>query len=376
MSDPDRHPWSRDPPWHGGSSWRRGTPPWWPEDEPWPPRGPEAWQGMRRRFLGRFLLFLALVVTVVAVVSAVVGRFIGAGPHGGRFFPLGFLALAVVVVLVVRAARRFAGPVADVMQAADRVAAGDYGVRVAEQGSGDVRRLARAFNEMAERLGSNEERRRQLLADIGHELRTPLSVIQANLEAIVDGMYPADGEHLGRVLDETAVMSRLLDDLRTLSTADAGALKLHRERTPPSELVTAAVSSFSAQATEAGVRLVARVDPDVPDIEVDPIRIGEVLSNLLSNAVRHSPTGAEVEVSATRSEDRVAFSVRDAGPGIPPEQLPHIFDRFSRSPGSPGVGLGLAIARSLVEAHGGEIHAGSGPAGTTITFALPAGEVR
>jgi signal transduction histidine kinase len=326
---------------------------------------------MRHRFLGRFVLFLLIVVSVVAVVSAVIGRVLGTGTHGGRFFPLGLLVLVLIVVVVVRAGRRFAAPVADVMQAADRIAGGDYDARVDERGPGDVRRVARAFNEMAERLGSNEERRRQLLADIGHELRTPLSVIQANLEAIVDGVYPPDAEHLGRLLDETAVMSRLLDDLRTLSTADARALKLHRQRTPPADLVAGAVESFSAQADDVGVRLIARVDTDLPELDVDPIRIGEVLSNLLSNAVRHSPSGAEVVISAARRDGAVAFAVRDAGSGIPAEQLPHVFDRFSRSPGSPGVGLGLAIARSLVEAHGGEIRAESGPEGTTITFTLP-----
>ncbi|HET9673024.1 MAG TPA: HAMP domain-containing sensor histidine kinase, partial [Actinomycetota bacterium] len=236
----------------------------------------------------------------------------------------------------------------------------------------EVRRLGRAFNEMTQRLASNEERRRRLLSDVAHELRTPLSVIQANLEAVLDGLYPPDGEHLGRVLEETRVMSRLLDDLQTLSTAEAGALKLHRERVAIGDLVAAAVAGFAARAAEAGIRLRADVG-DVPELAVDPVRIGEVLSNLLSNAVRHTPRGGEVVVAASPTPAGVELAVRDTGPGIPPEQLPHVFDRFSKAPDSPGAGLGLAIAKSLVEAHGGTIRAESDPAGTTISCSLPAG---
>jgi two-component system OmpR family sensor kinase/two-component system sensor histidine kinase BaeS len=371
------HPHGHGPLWHGGppwAGWGGGRPPWWPDDEPWPPRGPDAWRGMRRRFVGKFALFLVLVVAAIAGLSALIGQLaVRGGEHRGRFFPLGILALIVVVILVARAGRRFAAPLADVMEAADRVAAGDYDAKVRERGPGDVRRLGRAFNAMTERLGSNEARRRQLLADVTHELRTPLSVIRAHLEAIVDGLYPADHTHLGRILEETTVMSRLLDDLQTLSTAEAGALKLHRQRTDPRELVDAAVASFSARAAEDGVRLGGRTAERLPEVDVDPVRIGEVLSNLLSNAIRHTPVGGEVSVSGAAREGAVELAVRDTGPGIPAEQLPHVFDRFSRSPDSPGAGLGLAIAKSLVEAHGGRIRAESGPGGTTISFDLPAG---
>ena len=180
------------------------------------------------------------------------------GELRGPFFPIGILVIALVVFLVVRAGRRFASPVVDVMQAADRVAAGDYSTRVEERGPREVQRLGRSFNAMTERLGSNEARRRQLLADVAHELRTPLSVIQANLEALIDGVHPIDEAHLASVLEETKVMSRLLNDLQTLSTAEAGALTLHREPSAPRDLIDAAVSSFSAQASDAGVRLETR----------------------------------------------------------------------------------------------------------------------
>jgi signal transduction histidine kinase len=329
---------------------------------------------VRRRFFRRFLLFILIIVGTIVGVSALLGGLMSdEGPRRRPFVGIGFVLAVLAVVALIRSLRRLAAPLADVMVAADRVSAGDYDVRVEERGPRDVRRLGRAFNEMTERLGSNEARRRQLLADVTHELRTPLSVIRAHLEAIADGLYPADHAHLGRIIEETAVMSRLLDDLQTLSTAEAGALKLHRQRTEPRELVDTAVASFSARAAEAAVHLDARVDDGLPEVDVDPVRIGEVLANLLSNAVRHTPARGAVVVSAVARDRGVELAVRDKGPGIPAEQLPNVFDRFTKSADSPGAGLGLAIAKSLVEAHGGRIRAESGPDGTTISFELPSG---
>jgi two-component system, OmpR family, sensor histidine kinase BaeS len=328
---------------------------------------------MRRHFVRKFLLIRAVFIALLVTLAVIVGGMFSGGP--GEVRPYGTVGIAIValaIFLIARAGRRFASPVADVMEAADRVAAGDYDVRVREQGPREVQRLGRAFNQMTERLGTNEERRRQLLADVTHELRTPLSVIHANLEAIIDGLYPMDEAHLRSVLEETTVMSRLLDDLQTLSTAEAGALRLHPEPVDPRQLVENAVASFSIQATEKGIRIEPRVAGGLPVIEVDRVRIGEVLSNLLSNAIRHAPAGGEIAVAAEGRDDAIAFSVSDTGPGIPPEQLTQVFDRFSRAPDSPGAGLGLAIAKSLVEAHAGVILAEGGRSGTTITFTLPA----
>ena len=329
---------------------------------------------MRRHFVRKFVVVLGVVFAAIVGLSALIGGllFRGEGQHRGPFIPIAIVGVVVVLILVARAGRRFASPVADVMEAADRVAAGDYQTRVQERGPRDVQRLGRAFNEMAERLGTNESRRRQLLADVAHELRTPLSVIRANLEAILDGLYPMDEAQLRRVLEETTVMARLLDDLQTLSTAEAGALTLHREQVEPRQLIDAAVGSFAAQAKDKGVRLEGRAADSLPEIGADRLRIGEVLSNLLANALRHTPSGGEVIVTAVATGDDVEFSIADNGTGIAQEHLPHVFDRFSRSPGSPGAGLGLAIAKSLVEAHGGDISAESGPRGTTIVFTLPA----
>jgi two-component system, OmpR family, sensor histidine kinase BaeS len=326
---------------------------------------------MRRHFVRKFVLFRALFIASVVTLAVLFGGVLWGGTGGGR--PngrIGIALIALAIVLIVSAGRRFASPLADVMEAADRVAAGDYETRVQERGSREVRRLGRAFNEMTERLGTNETRRRQLLADVAHELRTPLSVIRANLEAILDGLYPMDEAQLRRVLEETTVMARLLDDLQTLSTAEAGALALHREQIEPRQLIDTALDLFTAQARDKGIRLEGRAGT-LPEIEVDRLRIGEVLRNLLSNALRHTPAGGEVMVTAVEAEGGVEFSIADTGTGIAQDQLAHVFDRFSRAPDSPGAGLGLAIAKSLVEAHGGKIHATSDATGTRISFVLP-----
>jgi two-component system sensor histidine kinase BaeS len=377
MSDPGRRP---DRHRSGGPpGWRPGfRPAWWPENEPFPPeRSPAEWQGRRRWFLRRvglvFLLFFGLMFAANALAVALISR--GSGHRGA--LPIAWvigILLVVGFVVVGRAVRRMAMPVGDVMEAADRVAGGDYEARVAERGPRETRRLARSFNAMTQRLKANEAQRRNLLADVAHELRTPLSVIQGNAEGMLDGLYPIDRSHLEPLLEETRVMSRLLDDLQTLSTAEAGALRLHREPVDPSELVEDAVAAFEPAASAAGIRLRGRIAPGVAALEVDPVRIGQVLTNLLSNAVRLTPAGGSVTVSAEPAQGAgaVAFAVADTGPGVAPEVLPHIFDRFVRAADSGGAGLGLAIARSLVEAHGGAISAQSKLGrGTTIRFEVP-----
>src|SRR5439155_4480569 len=367
----------------GGREFRHGSrfrPPWWPENEPFPPRGP-GWPGTRRRFVRRFALVVGLFFGVMFAANALaIALFGGAFGHQGRprsLGPaLGILGIGVLVAFVAarRAVRRVGAPVGDVMEAADRVAGGDYEARVEERGSLEMRRLARSFNAMADRLRANEEQRRNFIADVAHELRTPLSVIQGNAEGMLDGLYPADQEHLEPVLDETKVMARLLDDLQTLSTAEAGALRLHLERVDPAQLVDEAVTAWRSGAAAGGVTLEQRVAPWLPALDVDAVRIGQVLGNLVSNAVRPTPAGGSVVVSAepARGGKAVSVAVTDSGPGIDPAVLPHVFDRFVRSKDSRGSGLGLAIAKSLVEAHGGEVSAESPPGGgTTMRFVLP-----
>jgi signal transduction histidine kinase len=362
-----------------GGPWAGRRPPWWPEGEPFPP----PWRGgPRPRFPRRVGLLVALAVGLMLVASGLAWRLLWGdqyGPGGGGRdwsgppFPLLLLGLLGIAFLVGRAVRRMAAPIGEVMEAADRVAGGDYSTRVQVRGPGEVGRLAHSFNQMTERLQANETQRRALLADVAHELRTPLSVIRGNVEGMLDGVYPADEAHLGPVLEETAVMARLLDDLQILSTAEAGVLRLHRERVDPLALAQDATTAFRARADRAGVELGCRAGGPVPEVEVDPVRIGEVLANLLGNAIRHTPEGGSVQVVVEPAPGGVAFTVSDTGSGIDARELPHVFDRFVKSADSGGAGLGLAIARSLVEAHGGRITAESATGqGTTMRFVLPA----
>jgi len=333
---------------------------------------------MRGRFVRRIALMLVaffLFVFLIGFLGAVVfgggweGRRHG-GPYPGLW--LAFLALLIGFGVFGRAVRRTTRPIGDVMDAAGRVADGDYSARATVQGPSEVRELARTFNEMAERIEAAEDRRRNLLADVSHELRTPLAVIRGRVEGMLDGVYGTDEEHLAAVVEQTRMMGRLLDDLQLLSSAEAGVLALHRERLSPHEPIETAIAAHRAQAEEAGIDLRAEWDDDLPRIDADRVRIGEVLSNLVTNAIRYTPAGGSVTVRAVHDADRVAYEVSDTGTGISPEQVQHMFERFAKSAGSRGTGLGLAIAKSLVRAHGGEISAASEPGrGTTVRFVLP-----
>jgi signal transduction histidine kinase len=326
-----------------------------------------------------FLGFVLLNVLITAVFSAIFGVFRSEGPGGQAVFPHPLVVAAVVVVVTVAVLSttfrmvRGAAPLADVMDAAGRVADGDYDVRVRVRGPREVRRLVGSFNAMTERLGRAEQERRRLLADVSHELRTPLSVIQGQLEGAIDGVYPRDEAQLGAILEETRHMARIIEDLRILSLAESGGLRLQRQPVSLDEMADDAVDAHTPAAAAAGVTLRSTVPPDLPPVDADPTRLREVLDNLLSNAVRYTPAGGEVMVGARRQGSDIHVAVRDSGRGVSAEELPLIFERFHRSPDSRGSGLGLAIARDLVRAHGGEMTAASdGPGrGTTIAFTLP-----
>jgi signal transduction histidine kinase len=225
-------------------------------------------------------------------------------------------------------------------------------------------------------LQLTETQRRNLLADVTHELRTPLTIIQGNLEGLLDGIYPRDDAHLAAILEDARVLARLIDDLRTLALAESGALPLHREPTDLGVLIGETVASFRPQAAAAEVEVSPVVDEEIPLLDLDPVRMREVLTNLIANALRYTPAGGRVCVTGrvNQAEQRVIISVSDTGTGIPPEILPHIFERFYKSGDSYGTGLGLAIARNLVITHGGEITALSNSTsapGTTIRISLP-----
>ena len=344
------------------------------------------WRNMRGRFFWRigcfFFILLSIVIGGSATLLWLINTLIPAAnvPESG----MAFLRAAGILIFLLglggflfagRALRSMAIPIGDMLEAAGRVSQGDYSVRVPMRGPREARALAHAFNTMAAGLQTNDEQRRSLLADIAHELRTPLTVIQGNLEGMLDGIYPASPEHIGSILEETHALSRGLDDLRTLSLAESGGLRLQLEPVDLEELISEVVATFRQQAGSYGVALNARVQPGLPAIEIDAFRIREVLSNLILNALRYTPPGGQIDLECRLSEVGPGYLqviVRDTGSGISPEDIPYIFDRFYKSSDSRGTGLGLAISKSLVQAHGGEISAESEvDKGTTITFSLP-----
>jgi signal transduction histidine kinase len=357
---------------------RRGRrpPPWWPEAEPWPPRR-APWRRGRARFIRRIAVtFAALLLLAAFGLSSLLSMLLGEHHPAGAAAPLAsFVLLAAVIAgSLVVAMRRIGSPLGDIVGASQRIAAGDYTARVVEHGPPSLRTVGRAFNRMAAGLESQEHVRRQLMADIAHELRTPLSIMQGRIEGLIDGVYPVDDAQLGQVLTETRVLARLVDDLRTLAQAEAGTLTLQKEPTDMVMLVHDVVAMFSGEAKHKGVDLNCAMSPEVPPALVDPVRLREILINLVANALHYTERGGRISVDVSSSGDRIAVAVADTGAGIAPEDLPRIFDRFYKGASSRGSGLGLAIARNLVVAHGGTITAESQPGrGTTMTFSVPAG---
>jgi two-component system sensor histidine kinase BaeS len=368
-------------------------PPWWPEGTAWPPQGDE-FHRRAARFarrlgcaLGCFLLILvggatALVWLLLSAVGAV-----SSAPVATAVSAVGIGIGVIGGIALVVAARRLAVPVRGLVSAARRVETGDYSARVPLRGPGSLRSLARAFNAMSARLEAEETRRRSVLADIAHEMRTPLTVIRSQAEAIADGVNPADAEHLAPIVAATHALESLADDLRTLTLAEAGGLQLDREPVDVGVLVSETLDAFRPDATALGIGLVNRVAADTPAADADPARLRQVLGNLIANALAHTPRGGTVSVESGgetaggaagsaaggAAADGLRLTVRDDGEGIPAELLPRVFDRFVKGPGSTGSGLGLAIVRNLVEAHGGTVTVESTEArGTAITMALPA----
>jgi signal transduction histidine kinase len=310
-------------------------------------------------------VFLLSVFGVGSIVSALFGR----RWHGVVFWPL---IWPFFFLLFVAAMRRFALPLGDVVEAADKVAGGDYTARVSEGGARSFRTLGRAFNSMAARLEMQDRQRRHLMADIAHELRTPLSVIQGRLEGVLDGVYPRDETQIRQVLDDTRTLSRLVDDLRTLAHAESGTLALEKESTDLGVLAHDVIDTFSGDAAVRGVSLHLDAPADLPLMVVDPLRIREVLINLLSNALRHTPAGGSITIAIRMERDRAVVHVSDTGTGMAPEETSRVFERFYKGATSHGSGLGLAIARNLVTAHGGDVSCESRlGAGTTFTFTVP-----
>ncbi len=287
------------------------------------------------------------------------------------------VASAAAVLATLALSDRIVRPIAHVTQAAERMAKGDLTVRVPVESADEVGHLARAFNAMADSLAQQEQLRRNMVGDVAHELRTPLTNLRGYLEAARDGLLPTDAALVNNLYEETMLLSRLVADLQELAQAEAGQLTLVRQPTALPVLIGQAVAAFQPQAEAKGLTLRQDVPADLPPVDVDPERIGQVLRNLLSNAIAHTLAGGDITISAAPAGRFVAITVRDTGTGIGPADLPHVFDRFyradkSRARQTGGAGLGLAIAKYLVEAHGGTISVESAPGqGAAFTFTVP-----
>jgi two-component system sensor histidine kinase BaeS len=362
---------------------------------------PRSKHGIRTRLLATN----AVVVAAAVATSAAVGLAIGppmfrrvmrdvlipgrTGPHPYEHAFRQATAVSVGISLLVATtaalalswylSRRMHRSTAELAAAATAVAGGNYDIRVSSPHLGtEFDTIADAFNKMAEQLGSVESTRRQLLADLAHELRTPVSVIEAYLEALEDGVHDLDQTTIGVLRDQARRLTRLSADVRALTEAERDAGLLDPRRVSPVDVVAATVDAFAAPYRAKDVELTANIDTDLPDLWADPLRLDQVLANLLTNALRHTEPGGAVHVTATATGGSVTIRISDDGDGIPAEHLPRLFERFyrvdaARDRAHGGAGIGLAIAKALVEAHDGRITATSAGvgAGATFTVELP-----
>jgi signal transduction histidine kinase len=308
------------------------------------------------------------------------------GFRSGVFDALKLAALAASAAAILAGlfiTRQIIAPIRALSRASWRIAAGHYNERVqlAKQDPArvdELGQLAQDFNRMAENLERTETLRRQLIGDISHELRTPLTAIKGSMEALIDGVLPAEPETFEQIYQEADRLQRLVNDLQELSRVEAGAFKLDLQPLSLADLLKTATIRLEPQYAEKGIGLLIDLPTDLPEAQADADRLSQVLFNLIGNALQYTPAGGQVTVSARRQGDEVLVSVQDTGIGIAAEHLPHVFDRFyradrSRARASGGSGIGLTIARYMVEAHGGHIWAeshGTGK-GTTFTFTLP-----
>jgi len=347
-----------------------------------------SFQAKRRSLFGRFvgfMLFLALPLVGLGILFGTLISGVESSPPRLIIFiglACGFpLLLAIIIGSIGALAFRNLGtPLANIMTAADAVADGDLSTRVEEKGPGEFRRLAKSFNRMAEELELADEQRRDLTADVAHELRTPLHILQGNLEGILDGVYQPTNDHIEAALDETRMLSRLVDDLQTLSLAETGQLHLKAESVDIAELLADVGTSFSGPAEAAGIDLQVEFVGIAEELTIlgDGERLDQVISNLMGNSLRYTSEGGSILLKAVANLNGVQIFVRDTGEGILPDDIPHIFDRFWRGDkarqrqSGTGSGLGLAIARQFVQAHEGTISVESQLGeGTTFTIELP-----
>lgn len=302
---------------------------------------------------------------------------------GDALWLAGGIAALVAIILGLLLARRITRPLGDLSRAAHQIAQGDYEQRVPIRSDDELGELAASFNTMAEAVGRQEHLRRQMAADIAHELRNPLAILQGELEAMLDGVHPLSTDAVASAHEETQLLSRLVTDLKDLSLAEAGQLPLDRRLTDLGELARTSVERLASRARDKEVDLrteASEAMEGMPEVEVDPDRISQVLGNLLENALRHTPEGGRVMVSLEPENGgkAVRVTVHDTGAGVPEDHLPNVFERFYRADrarprSGGGSGIGLAVVKQLVEAHDGRVWVQSTPGqGATFGFTLPA----
>lgn len=296
------------------------------------------------------------------------------GEIAGRLVNFMLLSLGVGLGAGVVIGRVVSAPISDLARAAHRVGQGDLAVRVRPRGSREMVELAHTFNKMTADLQHSDTLRNNLMADVSHELRTPLTVLEGNLRAALDHVYALDESEIANLYGQTRHLIRLVNDLRELALAEAQQLPLERQPTELAALVAETLQAIEPLAAEKGVRL-ENSTAHLPELLIDPIRIRQVLFNLLANALRHTPAGGQITVSGTAPAGEVRLAVQDTGDGLDPEQVAAVFDRFyradkSRSRETGGAGLGLAIVKAIVEAHGGQVTAQSTGKGRGSTFVV------
>ncbi len=290
---------------------------------------------------------------------------------------VGLIAAAAALVIGLILTRQITRPVKALITGVRHLSGGELSYRVKTKSNDEIGELADSFNTMASTLEKVEQSRRQLTADIAHELRTPLTIIEGTVDGIIDGVFEADGEHLNSIKEQTALLTHLISDLRDISLAESGQLKLNLVTTDIIDLIKRSISGYELNAGEKNIRLELDTAVESVGMEIDSVRIEQVISNLLVNAIRHTPPEGRITVGIGKDESGIRISVADTGEGISPEDLPHVFERFYRSGTSRarkegGTGLGLAIVKQMVEAHGGNVTAESEEGkGTTFRIFLP-----
>ncbi len=324
------------------------------------------WKGSRRFFfLPVLIIFGAIILFFIAGIGSIIYLVLTQQAETIRgswlllLCGIPFVFIFLTSIIGNLTFRRFGRPMSDIFSAIDAIAEGDLSVRVRENYPRQFGQLARRFNHMVAELERAETQRRNLTADIAHELRTPLHIIQGNLEGILDGVYQPTPEHITNTLDETKLLARLVNDLQTLSLAEAGQLPLHPSTFLIADLVNDLISSFSPQAVSLGIDLRVEISAPSKTISADYDRLDQVLSNLIANAMHHTPRGGSILLKTETTLSGVRVAVQDTGEGISAQDIPFIFDRFWRGSKSrterTNSGLGLAIAKQLIHAHHGTI---------------------